>query len=263
MLVALQEQGGGTPLRAAWAEVLGVPEPDVQYGRFGLPLVARVLSEAIEEAERATEEIGISLRRDYIDEWRKPVFAPGGNLDAPLQQQGVHGEALNYLANIRNVLQKKDRRPALPEGDELTGLLEQVDDLAGSVEAAEELSAEVKRALLRRINDLRFAIEHVRVGGAEGVEEAVERLVGALGVRHAAVPKTLSKRILAMAGTIFTLFAAGPVIQDSIEAWGDMSKPVIEAVQPVDGDATEDDEAEQSESAQPPNDEQASRADER
>src|SRR4051794_40012950 len=125
MLAALQEQGGGQPLRTAWAKVLGVPEPDVQFDRFGLPLAARVLSRAVEEAERAQAEVGVPLRSDHIEEWRQPVFTPGGNLDAMVQQHPVGAEAVAYLATVAGVLQMRDGQQELPEGDELAALLDQ------------------------------------------------------------------------------------------------------------------------------------------
>jgi hypothetical protein len=78
---------------------------------------------------------------------------------------------------------------ALPEGDELTALLDQVRELADSVEASSELPDDVRQALLRRIAQLRFAIENARIGGQEGVQEAVELLLGAAVVRGKALPR--------------------------------------------------------------------------
>jgi hypothetical protein len=259
MFMALQEQGGGQVLRNGWATVLSIPEADVQYGEFGLPLVARVLSRAVEEAERADAEVGVLLRRDFIDEWRKPVFTPGGNLAAAVQQQQVGQEALAYLATIASVLQRRDGAQTLPEGDELAGLLDQVDDFASSVEASADVPEEVKLVLLRKINQVRFAIENVRIGGNEGVHEAVEALVGAVVVRESAIPNWMRGKIAAFLVAFYAVFTAGPAMQASIESWHDMGGPVIEAV----GEAIDDDDAERPEPLQPPDDEQASAEHER
>lgn len=258
MFIALQDQGGGQILRKGWAVVLSIPEAEVQYGQFGLPLVARVLSRAVEEAERVDAEVGVLLRRDFIQEWRKPVFTPGGNLDGGLQQQTVGQEALAYLATIANVLHGRDGSQTLPEGDELAGLLGQVDGLASSVEASADLPEEVKRVLLRKINQVRFAIENVRIGGPEGVHEAVEALVGAAVVRQNAIPNWMRGKLAVFLVAFYAVFTAGPAIHESIESWHDMGGPVIEAV----GEAIDDeDAAERPQSPQPPDDEQVSAAD--
>lgn len=258
MFVALQEQGAPT-LRNGWATVLRIPTADVQYGQFGLPLVARVLPLAVEEAERADAEVGVLLRRDFIEEWRRPVFTPGGNLDGAVQQPPVAQEALAYLATIASVLQRRDGPRMLPEGDELAVLLAQVDDLASSVEASADLPEEVKRVLLRKINQVRFALENVRVGGPEGVHEAVEALIGAAVVRQSAVPNWMRAKLTAFLVAFYAVFTAGPAIQASIESWHDMGGPVIEAV----GEAINHDDAERPEPPQPPDDEPASAEDER
>jgi len=237
MIVGLQEQGGGPNLLTAWAKVLDLPKDDVPLGQFGLPLVAGVLARAIAEAERADAEVGLPLRQDHIEEWRRPVLTPGGNLQSTVQQMPVGPEAVAYLATIASVLQKRDGPEELPEGDELFALLKQVDDLAASIENA-NLSDEVKQALLRRLNDVRFAIEHVRVGGTEGVHEAVEHLIGTVIVRQSAVPNWMRRGFTALVVAVFTVFAAGADIQQSIDAWPDMAKSLIEAVDDVDGDGT-------------------------
>lgn len=263
MIVGLQEQGGGQKLLTGWAKVLDLPEDDVQFGQFGLPLVAGVLSRAIEEAERADAEVGVLLRRDHIEEWRRPVFTPSGNLETTVQQMPVGPEALAYLATIASVLLRRDGLQELPEGDELAGLLDQVDDLAASVENS-DLPDEVKQALLRRINDVRFAIEHVRIGGAEGVNEAVEYLIGTAIVRQSAIPNWMRGKFAAFVVALYAVFTAGGDIQQSIEAWPEMGKSLIEAVDHIDGEATEEDEeAGEQEQHQSPDEEQASAADER
>lgn len=233
MFAALQEQGGGRPLRQAWAEVLSIPPADVQYGQFGLPLVARVLSGAVAEAERADADVGVLLRRDFIQEWRKPIFTPSGTLDAAVQQQPVGHEAMAYLATIASVLQRRDGSQALPGADELADLLDQVDDLSSSIEASPDLPAEAKRVLLRKINEVRFTIENVRIGGPEGVHEAVEALVGATVVRSNAVPDWMRSRIAVFLVAFYAVFTAGPDIQASIDSWGDIGRPVIEAASEV------------------------------
>jgi hypothetical protein len=74
--------------------------------------------------------------------------------------------------------------------------LDQVSELADSVEASTELTDDVKQALLRRIAQVRFAIENARIGGPEAVQEAVEQLLGAAIVRSGAVPKATPRRSL-------------------------------------------------------------------
>jgi hypothetical protein len=142
----------------------------------------------------------------------------------------------------------REGHAALPEGDELAVLLEQVSDVADSVEASTELTDDVKHALLRRIAQVRFAIENARVGGSEGVQEAVELLVGAVAVRTRAVPKSMARKIVAVAAAAFTLFSAGPTIQASLEAW----PKVVETLTTSAGATQDMDHAEQQEQKQSP-----------
>jgi hypothetical protein len=231
LLTALMEQDAHQPLRSGWSNVLGIPEPQVQFGKFGLPLVSTLVSNAAEEAARAEAKVGLPLRDGLVQQWSSPVYAPGSNLDGPIQQQQVSLEALAYLDSVASVLRMAENHAALPAGDELTGLLEQVAELADSVEASSELTDDVREALLRRIAQVRFAIENARIGGPEAVQEAVELLLGAAVVRGRAIPKATAKKIFAVVAAAFTLFSAGPTIQASLEAW----PQVVETLSPGNG----------------------------
>jgi hypothetical protein len=238
-------------LRAGWSRVLGVPVPQVQYGQFGLPLVDSLVGKAAEEAKQAEAQYGLPLRDHLFNEWSKPVYAPGTNLDGPIHQQQVAPEALSYLDSVAGVLRRMENHEALPEGDELTALFDQVRELADSVEASSELPDDVKQALLRRISQLRFAIENARIGGQEGVQEAVELLLGAAVVRAGAVPRWTASRIFAVAMTAWALFAAGPTVQASLEAW----PQVFETLTPGTGETRGTGDAdEQQEEEEPPPD---------
>jgi hypothetical protein len=242
LLTALMRLENSRPLRGGWSDVLGLPEPQVQFGHFGLPLVAKLVSAAGEEAMRAAEQVGLPLRKELVKEWSKPVYARGGNLDGPIQQQRVSPEALAYLDAVASVLRARESHEALPEGDQLDELLDQVSELAESVEASTDLPDDVRRALLRRIAQMRFAIENARVGGSEGVQEAVELLLGAAVARNKAVPKRTANKIFAVAAAAFAVFSAGPTVQGSLEAW----PQVVETLAP--GTAA-DEQQEQQESA--------------
>ena len=98
----------------------------------------------------------------------------------------------------------------------------------------------------------------MRIGGPEGVHEAVEALVGAAVVRQSAIPNWMRGKIAAFLVAFYAVFTAEPAIQASIESWHDMGGPVIEAV----GEAIDDDDIERPEPPQPPDDEQAGAKDE-
>lgn len=226
LLTALMQQNAGQSLRAAWSNVLNVPPPEVQYGSYGLPRVAGLVMGAERDAHRAEEQISLPVRSMLIDEWVKPVWVPGGQLDAALQSFGVSPEALAYLDSVARVLQRAENQAELPGADELAELLEQVTELAQSVEASDDLPTDVKQALLRRIAQVRAAIDFVRVGGPEGVQDAVEHLLGATVVRAGRMPTATAKKVWHVALAVFAVFAAGPQVQASLEAW----PKVIEAL---------------------------------
>jgi hypothetical protein len=250
LLTALMQEPAPQTLRHGWSKVLGIPEPEVQYGKFGLSLVATLVSNAAEDAVRAEAQVGLPLRDALVQEWSKPVYAPGANLDGHIDHQQVSPEALSYLESVASVLRMAENHPALPTGDELTDLLEQVTELADSVDASTELTDDVKQALLRRIAQVRFAIENARIGGQEGVQEAVELLLGAAVVRARAVPRWTASKIFAVAMTTWALFAAGPTVQASLEAW----PQVFETLTPGTGEmrGTGDADEQQDEEEPPP-----------
>lgn len=146
------------------------------------------------------------------------MYTPGQHLDAPISNHPVSGEALAYLEALASVLGRAEGHDALPEGEELDELLRQVDDLADSVRAS-ELPDDVMQAILRRITQLRFAIDNVRVGGREGVEEAVELLLGSVVLRSGSVPKTTAERVFGVVALVYRVFTAAPAVQASLGAW--------------------------------------------
>lgn len=183
--------------------------------------MAKLVSEAQEQARRAEELVSLPLRQGLVDEWSKPVYTPSTNLDGPIHQQAVSAEALTYLHSVASVLCLGEARenPELPGDDELAELLDQIDDLAASIETATDLADDVKSALLRRIAEVRLAVQNARIGGEEGVREAVERLLRATAVRQNATPKSTIKRIRKVAGVVYAVCLSGPMIEDSLEAW--------------------------------------------
>jgi hypothetical protein len=93
----------------------------VQFGSFGLPVVAGLVARAADEATRTDEQVGLPLRDHLVREWAKPVYAPATNLDGPIHQQAVSPEALAYLDSVAKVLRKNEGHAVLPEGEKLAG----------------------------------------------------------------------------------------------------------------------------------------------
>lgn len=246
LLSALGRVQNAQPLRGGWSEVLGVAQADVQFGGFGLSAVAKLVSGAGQEAARAEKLFGLPLQPGLVQEWSKPVYAPGGNLDAPIHQQAVSPEALTYLHSVASVLGKNEKQQELPGADELADLLAQIDELFASIEAATDLADDVKAAVLRRIAHVRLAVQNARIGGTEGVHEAVELLLGATAVRQNAMPKSMIKRVLAVAGIAYAVFAAGPMIQESLEAW----PQAAETLHLISGATQDTDQADEHEAAE-------------
>lgn len=240
LLTELMQQNQGLQLRAAWSNVLNVPLPEVQFGPRGLPRVASLVLGAGRNARQAEEQIALPVRPLLIDEWARPVWVPGGQLDGVLQHFGVSSEALAYLDSVAKVLQKAENQAELPTADELAEILEQVADLAQLVEASDDLPDDVKKALLRRIAQLRTAINFVRIGGPEDVQDAVEQLLGATVVRAGRMPTATAKNVLRVALAVFAAFAAGPQVQASLEAWPKVIEKLAPGTHESSGPATDD-----------------------
>lgn len=219
LLSALTAVDSSKSLRHGWSQALGIPELDVQLGHPGLPSVAELVADAGKEALRAEQRVGLPRRGELIEQWARPVYAPGTNLDVPIHKHPVSREALNYLDAVASVLRTNESHHALPSESDLSDLLEQVSELVSAVETCAELPDDVKQALLLRIAQVRFAIETARVGGASGVGNSVELLLGAVVVRNRYVPGAMARKFFVVASAAFALFSAGPTVQASLEAW--------------------------------------------
>jgi hypothetical protein len=222
LLSTLSNLNTSRPLREGWAEVLGIAEADVQYGEFGMPAVAKLVAAAKEEAARAQDEYGLTLRQNAMAQWSNPVY----NLDGPIHGYPVGSDGLTYLEDVASVLAKNEKHPELPGADELTDLLARIDELAKSIEAATDLAPEVKTALLLRIAQMRIAIQNARIVGTEGVQQAVELLLGnlVLQTKAKAVPLRIAKKIFTVGLMAFALFNTGPQIHASLEAWPEVAE---------------------------------------
>jgi hypothetical protein len=97
---------------------------------------------------------------------------------------------------------------------------------------------------------VRFAIENVRIGGPEGVQEAVELLLGAAVVRGKFVPTSMAMKVRRVVLVAFAIFAAGPTVQASLDAW----PQVIETLTPGTHEkpATANDDERQGQETAPP-----------
>ena len=71
--------------------------------------------------------------------------------------------------------------------------------------------------------EIEAALHHIEIGGPKAIRQATEALMGAAVASSAVNEKTRNagviKNVMAVAGSIYVLFAAGPAIQKSLEAW--------------------------------------------
>lgn len=170
---AVDHKGVSSGWRAVWGTALDV-EPNRVAIEVGL---AFGLIGQVEQALRVTDDEH-QLRQFELhhDEWARP-FVPHSSGQVQVIHGGeVSAVAMGALGGIASHLRAMLPEGAMPSDESLRDLREQTQKLIDEVVECAALPMEVREVLVRRLHDLQWAMDHVRMMGAEGIRAAVERL---------------------------------------------------------------------------------------
>lgn len=217
-----------------WGQVLEVSLEDVPLHLGDVGALVREIDAIANSLD--VRPISAALRR-YRPEWSRPIFPTDVKFTdqvARVAPSAAGLEALDLLAEQLHMLAPEGQ---IPDESRLEELRAAIVALIEDVRATEDFSADIRHLIEDRLRSILHAIDHVAVGGPEAVRLATEALLGGVGVR--ALQATQSPtwgKMLATLGAVWIAFSAGPTVQNSIDAWGDLRQSLVPAVSSSDRD---------------------------
>lgn len=221
LLTRLSEQKKNGSVLAGWAAVLRVNEGDVVVHLGRVADLVRQIQDAVDQAG---EDALLPPVQRYRNAWARPIFPQDHAFSNALGKVLPDKAALEALGLVSAQLHSIAPQGVMPDDDEIERLKSQLHDLVAGVEAAEDVPDEVKHLVISRLRAVEEAFQHLDVGGPSAVRHATEAVMGSVvftqDARLAGSP-TIQK-VWATLLIVWTAFSAGPVIQESIEAWHEL-----------------------------------------
>ncbi|WP_334664049.1 hypothetical protein [Streptomyces cyaneofuscatus] len=212
-------QESGQAVNRVWADVLEVPGDQV-------PIELCRLAGLVPQITSAVELAGDEHQIEHVAHWA-PRWASlltntsmsGANAGSTIPPDLLR--ALGVTASYLRLIASEGTTPPAPEIDELREL---VSALLDEARQAEALPLELRTVLVRRLHDVLYALDHVRVTGPDGVQSAIERLVCAVSFPDAEEadyggPDGVLTRVRDAARRVYVAFIAGPAAQQALESW--------------------------------------------
>jgi len=182
MLVQFKQLPPTPSTLQTWATLLGTSADDLPT-LFDAASALCALPAQVEAAVRKIPAIDEAL----FLAWRPKVTAAllifanmSGNSFEAVQQQ-YDGETLTSLAHSAHELGRSGIE--LPV-DQIAAIATSLRELRDLIEVSEDLDDVLRQFLLDLVAEMERAVRLVRIRGADGLEDALERTVGALAVRY-------------------------------------------------------------------------------
>lgn len=245
LLSRFAEKGAtGVAIRSCWASVLNV-DPDQVEARLGAVIGLVPQIEAALKGCELDDQLPVYQRHARM--WTEPMFFTGRGWGSGSHEL-VDEASLDVLSSLASAIRAALRsRPKNVPGDQVHNAMALIRDARDAIIDDHEIPDKVRRLILRRLADVEFALEEVASFGADGVENAVERLLAGLAqVPATAKDKPSIKRLAWAAAACWAIFTAGPQVQQGLESWGEIlgvDLPTNEPMQAIETDT--DDRAEE------------------
>lgn len=205
-------------MREAWAGVLDVDESEVPYYLGG---VASLLPD-VRRAAAQTGSPAYDPMPSHLNALARSILPVDRGFDAAVQDVLPDATAMQMLLTLSYALSIGTPEERIPELDELNELRKSVSELINDVSKA-DLPPNVKHALLHRLAEMLEALEHLEIGGPEGVRRAAESVAAAAAIYagEAADQATVGK-IATVARNVWTAFAVVTTFASSVLTWDKM-----------------------------------------
>lgn len=229
LLTDLSAQPAQNSVIDSWTRVLGLSDREETVLHLGE--VGQLLPEIEREVDRIGDDTLIVPVRRLRQEWSRPIFPMSHAFEGALREVLPSPPSLETLALVSSNLHLRAPQGAVPDDEALAALVLRVQEVMAAVSESEDLPNEVRRVILLRLGDVIQALGSVRVGGPGVVQKAVEALVGAIAMESTQHPEVreseLAAKVWKVVWPVWAAFASGPLLQDSIEAWGNIATQLL------------------------------------
>lgn len=214
-------------VNAVWADTLNVPTQAV-----GIELCR--IAGLVHQTVSAVHLAGDVRQVDNVDYWAPHLAAfltstasSGQNASGVIQP-----DLLRALGLTASYLQLVAPEGTVPADDQIGGLRDQVSALLDEAREAGRLPLALRTVLVRRLHDVLYALDHVRLVGPDGVQAAIERLVCSLNFTDPDAaddvdPDGILTRVRNTARAVYIAFLSGPATQQALEGWVAIGQRVI------------------------------------
>jgi hypothetical protein len=221
LLSAFRDNAGPSQtINGAWCAALQVEQSEL-LPRLGQ--VASLLDQVRIAVERSERKELREAHAQFANSWAVPIFGHGRNPSGDQSSGLVDQGALVALGSLAMVFELVAPDGQIP--DEELGITVKADlnELLEELVADTELPGELRAAISARVHDILWAIDHVKIVGPDGVQAAIERLVGQLAIFTVedAAPRNagLFRRTMQVAAFAWSAFRNVGDTQQALEAW--------------------------------------------
>lgn len=223
LLGRLRAIEGPVGIGAAWASVLDVPEEMVEAHIGKVALLVSQIEEAV--AVPGRERIATAVNR-YRTDWLRAALPLHVGFNQQVHKIKPSDESYEALGLVADYLLAVASVGSVPSEEEQADRLKELQALIEDVRAAEELPERVRHLILDRLSAVEAALQHINIEGPEGVQHALEALLGAAFATTVTNERTakskIIRRVMGTAGVIWVMFTSGPTAQKSLDAWTEM-----------------------------------------
>ncbi len=215
----LRDVQTGVPIVEAWSQILGYPQDVVREQLGSVAQLVLQIDVAVEPPDR--EQIAAPVKR-YRNQWLEAAFPLQRSFSDAVDTIRPSDEAYEALGTVAAYLGEVAPDGEIPSDERHSELMENLQAVIDEVSHADDLPEEIAHLILSRLSDVQTAMWHIEIGGPNAVRSATETLIGAVVARSTDEKNRkagTTKRVLAVAGTIWVAFSSGPMVQKSIEAW--------------------------------------------
>lgn len=207
-------------MQKVWSQVLSVPADQVPTE---LCRLAGLVPEIIDIVHLCGDEHQISNVDYWAPHWAGALTgsstsgANASNFIAPDMVRNL-GMTASYLGLVA-------REGTVPNDEHIAALRDQVAALLDEARTTDKLPLDLQTVLVRRLHDIVYALDHVRIVGPAGVQAAVERLICGITFTEGAASSDandsdgIAARAREAARAVYAAFLLGPTAYESIEGW--------------------------------------------
>jgi hypothetical protein len=221
LLTAFRDNGSpNATINATWCKALDVDQSEL------LPMlgqVAALLGEVRVAVMRSGRMELQELHNHFSAAWALPIFTHGRNPASDAGHDLIDAGALGALGSLAINFELVEPDGNIPDEELELAVKTDLHELLEQLAADTDLPAPLRAVISARVHDILWAMDHVKIVGPNGVEAAIERLVGQVAIFTAddLDPRRTSifQRTMQAAARAWGAFRTPGEVHQAIEGW--------------------------------------------